>query len=280
MADNLMRASTELDAIVPEVWSSKFYDALLENLPFQMLVSKDYEGEISALGDTVRIPTIPEFDEASELAEDGRADAQAVTVTSQSLVINKRFVKDFIITNLAQIQSLPHMDKVRDLAIFSIMKKIQSTIIAATIPSASAPDHSIAYDSGTTLALADILEGKELLDAQDVPGMNRHMVMGSAQVNDIFNITGFTSSDFLVAGAPLQTGELPSALCGFAPHFASGAAAVVYQFHGSYFTMAAQRGMSVSMYDLGVDGKRATRINVDWLGGFKQLDNLRVVTIA
>ena len=44
--------------------------------------------------------------------------------------------------------------------------------------------------------------------------------------------------------------------------------------------MAAQKGIDVKEYDLGVDGKRAMRVNVDWLGGFKQLDGLRVVTIS
>ena len=242
--------------------------------------SKDWEGEIQDLGDTVRISTIPEFDEATELEEDARSDADAITVTQQNLVINKRIVKDFIVTNRAQIQSLPHMDKLRDLAIFSIQKKIQSIIISLTVPNAAAPDHSISYDSGTTLALADLLEGKELLDAQDVPQSGRSMVVGSAQLNDIFNITGFTSSDFLVSGAPLQTGQLPDALLGFNPNFTTAAGNTTFLFHGSYFTMAAQKGIDVAEFDLGVDGKRAMRVNVDWLGGFKQLDGLRVVTIS
>lgn len=280
MADEIMRAGTELSAIVPEIWSRRFYDVLLQSNPFESLISKDYEGEIQALGDTVRISTVPEFDEAQELQEDERADAEAVTVTQQNLVINKRLYKDFIVTNRAQLQSLPHMDKLRDLAIFSIQKKIQSLIISLTVPNAATPDHSISYDSGTTLALADLLEGKELLDAQDVPQSDRHMVVGSAQLNDIFNITGFTSSDFLVSGAPLQTGELPSALLGFNPNFTTAAGNVTYLFHRSYFTIAAQQGMNVSQFDLGVDGKRAMRVNVDWLGGFKQLDGLRVVTIS
>ncbi len=280
MADQLMRASTELSAIVPEIWSQRFYDVLLQENPFESLISKDWEGEIQDLGDTVRISTFPEFDEATELAEDARNDADAVTVTQQNLVINKRIVKDFIVTNRAQVQSLPHMDKLRDLAIFSIQKKIQSIIIADTVPNAAAPDHSISYDSGTTLALADLLEGKELLDAQDVPMADRHMVVGSAQLNDVFNITGFTSSDFLVSGAPLQTGQLPEALLGFNPNFTTAAGNVTFLFHRSYFTMAAQRGIDVQEFNLGVDGKRAARVNVDWLGGFKQLDGLRVVTIS
>jgi len=56
--------------------------------------------------------------------------------------------------------------------------------------------------------------------------------------------------------------------------------AVSYLFHRSYFTMAAQQGLAVAVYDLGADGKRAARVNVDTLVGFKQLDNKRIVTIS
>lgn len=280
MADQVMDTGNELSVIVPQVWSQKFYDDLLANLPFNAVVSKDYEGEIQNMGDTVKISQFPEMDEAQVVAEDARADADAITVTQQSLVINNRVVKDFIVTNKALMQSLPTMDKLRDLAIYSIQKKMQSLIIAASLPSSSSPDHTIAYDSGTTLALADMLEVKELLDAQDVPQSNRHFVVGAAQLNDIFNITGFTSSDFITASSPLQSGQLPPALLGFAPHFTSVVGNSSYWFHASYLTMAAQKGISVQEYDLGVDGKRATRVNVDTLFGLKLLDNKRICTLS
>ncbi len=203
--DQIERTSSEVDVLVPEVWSNNFYETLLANLPFKDIISKDYEGEIANLGDTVKISTVPEFGDAVEFSEDQRVDADAVTVTQQSLTINKQVAKDFIVTNKSLLQSLPFVDKLRDLAIYSIMKKIELGIIAMLIPSPTGPDNAIAYDSGTTLGLADLLEAKELLDNEDVPMTDRHMVVGSAQLNDIFNITGFTSSDFLVAGAPLQT---------------------------------------------------------------------------
>lgn len=280
MADQVMKTSAELSVLVPQIWSRKYYDVLLAELPFNSIISRDYEGEIQALGDTVKISTFPEFSDADEVAEDQRVDADSITVTQQSLVINKRVAKDFIITNKALLQSLPAMDKLRDLAIYSIQKKIQATIIASIVPNASAPDHSIAFDSGTTLALADLLEAKELLDNQDVPMSDRNLVVGAAQLNDIYNITGFTSSDFLISGAPLQTGELPAALLGFMPHFTSVVGNVVYLFHSSFMTIAAQQGLAVNEYDLGVDGKRARRVNLDTLYGLKQLDGLRVVTIG
>jgi len=278
--DEIMTSATELSAIVPEIWSRRYYEVLLADLPFNSLISTDYTGDISDLGDTVNIATFPEFDEGEELEEDAVSEARGITVTSQQLVINKRVVKDFIVTKKAILQSLPHMDKLKELAVYAILKKIQSTIVAAIVPSASAPDHTLAFDSGTTLALADLLEAKELLDDADVPGTDRHLVLGAAQLNDIFNITGFTSSDFLLAGGPLQTGKIPQELLGFMPHFTTVVANVVYLFHRSFMTMASQQGMDVKEYDLGSQGKRATRVNLDTLWGLKQMDNQRVVTIG
>lgn len=280
MADQVMTTGVQLAAIVPEIWSQRYYDVLLAELPFASVVNKDYEGEIQNLGDTVKISTFPEFSEALELAEDAKADADAITVTQQSLVINKRIYKDFIVTNKAQLQSLPAMDKLRELAVYAINKKIQKIIIEDIAPSTSAPDHTLAYDSGTTLALADLLEAKELLDDANVPMSNRHVVLGSAQTNDIFNITGFTSSDFVLAGSPLTTGEVGQALLGFMPHMTTEVDNTAYLFHSSFYTMASQQGLSISVYDLGVEGKRAARVNVDVLAGFKQLSNLRVVTLG
>jgi len=279
MANALMGTDTEVSAIVPELWSSKYYDVLLAELPFEGIISKDYEGEIKSLGDTVNIPTIPEFSEGTELPEKDANDAVSVTVGTQALVINKRIVKDFIVTNKALLQSLPFVEKLKSLAVYSIQKKIQSLIISLTVPSAS-PDHTISAASAGVFALADILAMKELLDTQNVPLANRHAVMGAGPLNDVFNITGFTSSDFVASNSPLTSGQLPAQLLGFMPHFTTVVGSTVYGFHSSYFTMAAQQGMSVKEYDMGGDGIRAQRVNCDTLVGMKQLDGKRVVTVT
>lgn len=282
MADSLMRAGTETSAIIPEIWAADSYDVLLAELPFNSMIDTSYEGEIRDLGDTVNIHSVPEFSEGEDLAEDARSDAASVTITSQQLVINHRIVKDFIVTRLSQLQSQPTMDKLKEMAIYAILKKMQALIIAAFVPSAASPDHAIAFDSGTTLALADLLEVKELLDTANVPAADRSMVLGAAQTNDIFNITGFTSSDFLLAGAggPLQSGNVPASLLGFAPKMTTIAGNVAYFFHKSFMTLAVQEGMQVKEYDLGVDGKRATRVNVDILFGKKLLDSKRCATLS
>lgn len=279
--DQIIKASTEASVLIPSVWSRKYYDSLLAELPFNSLIDNSYEGEIANIGSTVLISTLPQFGEASESSEDEAVSAEAVTATQQSLVINKMLTKDFIVTNTAQLQSIPFVDKLRDLAIYSIQKKIQSLIVEAAVPSPAAPDNSIGYNTTTTLVLADLLEAKELLDEQDVPMADRHIVMDVPQLNDVFAITNFTSSDFITSGAPVISGQLPPALLGFQPHVTTAAGAnTCYLFHKSFMTMAAQKSLEIKEFDLGGQGKRQTRINITTLMGLKLLDNKRLVTLS
>ncbi len=280
MANQFLRSSTELDALVPELWSAKFYPNLLEKMVFASSISRDYQNEIAALGDQVNITDFPQFSEATELAEDAANDAEAITANSTPLIINKQIVKDFIITKKGKKQSLDAMNKLRDLAFHSIMKKMQNVIIAEIVPNAAAPDHSIAFDSGTTLALADILEAKELLDDADVPEDGRISVLGSAQMNDLFNITGFVSRDFIPAGSPLTTGQINTPVAGFEMKWTSEAGNISYFFHPLMQQIAVQDQPAPSVHDLGVQGIRAERVNMTVLFGVKQVDGLRVVTIA
>lgn len=277
--DQVMTAGTELDALRPEIWSANFYPTLLEALPFNDSVARSYENEIKALGDIVNITSFPQFSDAQEVQEGEKVDAEGITAANTQLTVNKMLVKDFIVTDLAQIQTIDASNALRDLAYHSILKKMQSIIISLIVPSSSSPDHSIAFDSGTTLGLADILEAKELLDGADVPDSGRNMILGAAQWNDIFNITGLTSRDF-VNGASMESGALPSSVLGFMPKMTSEAGNVSYFFHPIFMQIAVQKALSVKVYDMGGQGYRQARVNSTLLFGAKQVSNLRVVTIG
>lgn len=280
MANELIRAGTEGAGVVPELWSARFYPVLLEALPFKDSVARDYEGEIQALGDTVNINTWAQFGEAQVIQEDEAASADSSTATKSQLVINQRVTKDFIITKRMKQQSIDSMDSLRDLAIHAILKKMESLIRDAIVPSASAPDHQIAFDSGTTLALSDLLEAKELLDNADVEKLGRVLLMGVAQENDLFNITGFTSRDFIPAGSPLADGAISTPVLGFRPESSSEIGNAAYCFHPLFMQMAVQQNPEVVVYDQGGEGKRSERVNMDVLFGLKQMSNLRVVSIS
>lgn len=284
MTGEIMNTTTKT-AIIPEIWSARFFEVLKSKLPFIDLVAKDYENEITDLGDTVNISTIPEFDEATELAEGAAGSTEAVTLTSQALIINKRTYKDYIVTKKAQLQSLPFMDALRDLAVYSIQKRMQTLIINSTSPSTSSPDHVISYDSGTTLGLADLLEIKELLDTADVPddaGV-RNAVFGPAQLNDLFNVGNFTSKDYLGSGdgSPSTSGKIESDVLGFVPRWTTAITDnTSYYFHSSYMNIALQQGLNIEVFNLGSEGVRAARVNLDILWGLKQTASDRVATLA
>jgi len=282
MADQKMRSSPELLALRPELWSSVFYSTLLAAHPFNSVVARTYEGDIKALGNQVNITQFPEFDEAEDILEGQKVDAEAITASNIPLVINHQVVKDYIVTDKALIQTIDSQNALRDLAINSIMKKMQRIIIDDTIPSGATPDHTLAYDTGTTLALVDILNAKELLDNANVPDDgSRCMILDSPQWNDIFNITGLTSRDFVGDGAqPLVSAALPARVLGFNPKMTTEANAVSFFFHPSYLQLAVQRGMDTRVFDEGVVGSRAQRVNSTVLFGDVQASDVRVVTVS
>ena len=272
--------TTELAAIIPEVWSTAWYDVLLKAIVFQDCVSRDYEGEVRSLGDTVNVTQFPEFDDAYDFAENEAVPADSVTPSTIQLIINKRTAKDFVISDTASVQSLEHLAKLRDMAFYAIIKRMQQVIIDTIVPSTSAPDHTGAYTSGTTLALADYLAAKEALDTADVPEGNRFSVHGAAQWNDFWNITGFTSRDYIPSTNMMQMGSLPGLLLGFNPRMTNAAGSTSYFFHRSFMQMAVQKAPTPKAYDKGVTGHRALRVNLDVLWGLKQFDSKRVYTLS
>jgi len=276
--DEMFKSDAEAAAAIPELWAAAFYPTLLEKLPFAGSVATNYQGVIQQLGDAVNITSWPQFDEAEEILENQAVAADAVTAQNIQLLINKQLAKDFIITRKTELQSLEIMNALRDLALHSILKKMQKIIIAAIVPSTS-PDHTIGYSSGTTLQLVDILAAKELLDNADVEEAGRTMILGAAQYNDLFNIAGIVSTDFGQSGS-LVSGQVNGLVLGMQVKWTSEVGNTAYFSHPLFIEMAVQQEPTPSVHDLGVNGVRGTRVNMEVLFGLKQASDLRVVTVS
>lgn len=275
--DEQMTVDAEFSAVVPEIWSTSWYPTLLERMPWASAIGRDYEKDIQALGDTVNITIFPQFPEARDLAEGAKNDAQAITLGNSQLLINKQTVQDFIVTARSEKQSLDVQQKLMDLAFFSIMKKMQKNIIAAVAPSVAAPDHVVPYASGTTMALADWIEVKGLLDAQNVSEMGRKAILDSPQLNNLFNISGFMSRDFVPNSTMMQTGVIQTDVLGFQVLWTTVAGGVASFFSPEFLQMAVQVNPVPKIFDLGGTGDRAKRVNMTVLYGIKQVDEKRVV---
>lgn len=272
-----MTVDSEFSAVVPEVWSATWYPTLLERLPWASSIGRDYEKDIQALGDTCNITTFPQFPEARDLPEGMKNDAQKITLGNAQLLINKQTVQDFIVTARSERQGLEVQQKLMDLAFFSIMKKMQKNIIAIVAPSTATPDHVIPYSSGTTMGLADWIEVKGLLDDQNVGEQGRKAILDSPQLNNLFNISGFMSRDFVANSAAMQTGVINTPVLGFEVLWTTVADGVASFFSPEFLQMAVQENPVPKIFDLGGSGERAKRVNMTVLYGIKQVDSVRVV---
>lgn len=275
--DEQMTVDTEFSAVVPEIWSASWFPTLYERLPWNASVGRDYENAIQALGDTVNITIFPQFPEARDLPEGARNDAQKISLQNAQLLINKQTVQDFIVTARSERQGMDVQQKLMELAFFSIMKKMQKNIQATIAPSVASPDHVVPYASGTTLGLTDWIEVKGLLDGQNVSEFGRKAILDSEQLNNLFNISGFMSRDFVPSSQAMQTGAITTPVLGFEVAWTTMADGVSTFFSPEFLQIAVQENPVPKLYDLGGDGQRAKRVNMTVLYGIKQVDSVRVV---
>jgi len=281
MADQI-HDTTEFQYVIPELWSPKLYDVLLANLVVAGTVNRDYEGEIRNMGDTVHIISVPEA-AAADVDQIAGVDAPLASPTSQDLVIDKWKASDHIIGDMARWQAnLDYRNSYRDAQGYALAKAIEQSVIDAILPSAATPDHQITYSAGTTLALADMLAIKELLDGADVPPDNRFIACSPAQYNDLLALTQVTSNDYIPAGSPASSGSINIPAFGFKVLMSTLLPAnVCYAYHASFLSLAIQKSPRVKEADMFPEkGKRAIRIGTDVLYGLKQLDDERVVKIS
>lgn len=277
MSDELMKSKVELDAINPELWSSLWYPTLLENLVWMDSIAMDYNGEMQQRGDRVHITSFPQFGDAVDLAEGSRVDAAALTPSGQELIVNHEIAQDFIVTQKALIQTLEAQDKLREHAMFSILKKIDQILFADVAPSASSPDHIVSYASSTTLALSDILDAQEALNTALVPDYGQRVaVLGVAQNSDLFNIAGFVSRDFVPNANALSSGAITTPVMGFKVKFTTMVSNTSTFFDPIFMQLAVQRTAVPQVYDQGVIGLRSFRTNLTVLFGNKQASSVRV----
>ncbi len=278
MADAIITASGTVTAIVPEIWSGVFTQNLSDKIVYNSIIRRDYEGEIANLGDTVNIPTIANVT-AHNLADGATGSASTISASVTPLVINKRAYVDFLVSSEAKLQSVAFMDYIQTLGMQAIIRKMQSDIIALIVPSASAPDHQISYDNSNTLADADLLEALDLEKTANWPDDGRYLVTGGLQYNDLFSVDKFYLKT--AAGiADVSSGKLTAPVYGHSCDWTSANGNTSYLFHDSFMQMAIQQGLSVKVFDPGVNGQRGFRVNMDVLYGIKQVHNDRVISLS
>lgn len=271
--------TTQLAYAIPEIWSGTMYPELRNSLILGSIFERAYEGSIKNVGDTVKVNTLV-APEGEVLTDDTSVfTSEAITLTQNSIVVNSRAVASFDITDLAQMQSIPFQNEAKEALLYSIAKQIESAIIAALVPSASAPDHDIAPASASSMAVADLGSLSRLLSIAKVPRSNRHLCLDPNYYSDLLALTNITSKDF-VAGYNGQEGVVDRYM-GFTilEHNLFGTD-IGYALHPSALQLVMQKEPTIKISDMHSQHKFGYVISADLVFGLSLFDNTRIVKIS
>lgn len=270
---------SQVDSLIPELWSPLMYDELRNSLMLASFFEKSHEGIIQNMGDVVRVNQIT-APTGEILTDDAQQfSSEALTIVQKTLTINKRASAAFEITDLAKLQSQKFESEIQNALVYAIMKKIESDIISALVPSTSAPDHDIAPASASDLAAADLAGMRKLLRVAKVPTIGLGLFLDPAYYADILTKTQLVSKDFQNAN-PTENGSVGN-LFGFNVFEHDLLSADVgYACHPSALQFAMQQGLRIQVSNLHSNKKYGYLISADIVYGISLFDNKRIVKIS
>jgi hypothetical protein len=169
-----------LNSFKPTIWSSKLFVRLQKNLVFASVVNRDYEGDISGYGDTVKINEISDItvsDYTGTLTWQTLSDAQKI------LLIDQKKSFSFSLDDIDKAQMNPKvMNAAMQAASYAVADVIDQFIASlysgagitntTYMGSAASP---ISVSTGNVLLTLSY--ASRYLDEANVPTQNRFMVI-------------------------------------------------------------------------------------------------------
>jgi hypothetical protein len=174
-----------LDNFIPEIWSAALLVNLRDNLVYGQLANRDYQGDISAFGDTVRINNIGQVTVGNYTKNTDMTAAQTLDSAQSVLTIDQSKYFNFQIDDVDQAQQNPTvmsaamteaayaLARTADDFMASLYTDIannvgsQASPVALTLPSAVTP--VLAFDNLVSLEVQ--------LDQNNVPDVSRWVVV-------------------------------------------------------------------------------------------------------
>jgi hypothetical protein len=175
-----------IDNFIPTVWSAQLLVSLKTALVYAQpsVINTDYEGDISVYGDTVKINGIGAVTVGDYVKNTNLADPEALTDNSRTLAISESKYFNFQIDDIDTAQQNPKvMSQAMIEASYALAKLADSFV--ANLYTEIAVSNFIGTTGAPTIftAVTDAYESlvdlSILLDENDVPTMNRFVVVPS-----------------------------------------------------------------------------------------------------
>src|SRR5690606_23188746 len=98
-----------LDNFIPEIWSTQLLSNLHNDLVFGRVVNRDYEGEIAAAGDTVRIHSVGPVSVSTYTKNTDHSGPEALDDSEVVLNITESKMFNFQVDDVDRVQQSPKM---------------------------------------------------------------------------------------------------------------------------------------------------------------------------
>jgi hypothetical protein len=179
-----------VNSFIPEIWSANILDNLNKTMIYGNLCNRDYEGEIRAFGDTVRINEIGDI-AINDYTKNSTTNltVQELTDAQQLLQITRARYFAFKLDSVDQAQTKPKlMDKATSRAAYNmsddidrwISQSLSSGGFFAGANSTELGSTATALSVTSTLVITAMAWAARILDQNSVPGVGRWAVVSPA----------------------------------------------------------------------------------------------------
>jgi N4-gp56 family major capsid protein len=170
-----------INNFIPTVWSARLLQNLQKTLVYgqEAVINRDYEGEIKAFGDTVKINNIGSISVGDYTKNSDMDDPEPLTDETRSLVINQAKYFNFQVDDVDRIQQNPKlMDEAMREAAYALRNAADQFIASHYVDAAQTigndatpvePTKNDAYEYLVDLSVK--------LDEADVPEQGRFVVV-------------------------------------------------------------------------------------------------------
>ena len=190
--------STVIGNFKPSIWSRELLYTLKKALVGNSIVNRNYQGEITREGDTVRIQT-PSSITTGDYST-GQASSisfQDLTASTQSLSINKAKYFAFLVDDVDQAQAnVPLMQSFMQEAAYSLADAAD-TLIFREVLNAHADNVMTPTKYDATTIYAGIVGAKKNLSKKNVPSIGRWIVLSPEEIALLEASTQFASASDL-----------------------------------------------------------------------------------
>lgn len=206
---------TEVAATVEEIVSAEIQDVLTASLVVPGTIM-DMSASVGPGMDKLKIPRFSNF---TVVTKSSGTDLTSATQTfsTDDLDLDLHQAIAFTIEDIAELQSKINVSQEfvnqagRDLAAKiddEVINQASDGMALSANISSAAPDHIIAFDSGSTLTKADILSARELLNEANVPMSDRTLLAAPSQESALMAISEFTRVDESGGSQALRNGMI------------------------------------------------------------------------